>query len=139
MKIDNKILLLLFLFLMNCSSVKSTFNNDLESDKKSVIVIKKLNLNNTQSIIYFTETFDNNVQIEINKKIIYNKKIETIEQLGYAGSCIIENDKNVIITIDSKKQIQLNNEQLSKYKFIYIEKDKNHYRIEYTNKIKTFL
>ena len=139
MKIDNKILLFLILFLMNCSSIKSTFNKDLESDKKSVLVIRKLNLNNNQSIIYFTETFDNNLQIEVNKKIIYNKKIETIEQLGYSGSCVIENDKDVIITIDYKKQFKLNSEELPKYKFIYIEKDGKNYNIEYTNKVKTFL
>ena len=139
MKIDNKILLLLILFLMNCSSVKSTFNKDLESDKKSVIVIKKLNLNNNQSIIYFTDTFDNNLQIEVNKKIIYNKKIETIEQLGYAGSCVIENDKEIVITVDSKKQFKLNSQELPKYRFVYIEKDGKNYKIEYTNKVKTFL
>ncbi|MDV7697429.1 hypothetical protein N6B72_10895 [Chryseobacterium soli] len=139
MKIDNKIMLLLILFLMNCSSIKSTFNKGLESDKKSVLVIKKLNLDNNQSIIYFTETFDNNLQIEVNKKIIYNKKIETIEQLGYAGSCVIENDKDVIITIDYKKQFKLNSEELPKYKFIYIEKEGKNYKVEYTNTVKSFL
>jgi hypothetical protein len=139
MKINNKILLLLVLFLMNCSNVKSTFNKTLESDKKSVSVIRKLNLSNNHSIIYFTETFDNNIQIEENKKIIYNKKIETIAQLGYAGSCVIENDKEIIITIDYKKQFKLNSQKLPKYKFVYIEKDGKNYGIEYTNKVKTFL
>lgn len=139
MKIDNKILMLLILFLINCSSIKSTFNKDFESNKKTDLVIKKLNLGNNQSIIYFTETFDNNLQIEVNKKIIYNKKIETIEQLGYAGSCIIENDKDVIITIDDQKNLKLNSKELPKYKFIYIEKDKNHYKIDYTNNARSFL
>lgn len=139
MKTKNKILLLWILFLINCSSVKSTFNKDLESDKNSVLVIRKLNLNNNQSIVYFTVTFNNNLQIEVNKKIIYNKKIETIEQLGYAGSCVIENNKDVLITIDYKKKFKLNPEELQKYKFIYIEKDGKNYKIEYTNKVKTFL
>lgn len=139
MKIDNKILMLLILFLINCSSIKSTFNKDFESNKKSDLVIKKLNLGNNQSIIYFTETFNNNLQIEVNKKIIYNKKIETIEQLGYSGSCIIENDKDVIITIDDQKKLKLNSKELPKYKFIYIEKDKNQYKIDYTNNARSFL
>ncbi|SHF71679.1 RHS repeat-associated core domain-containing protein [Chryseobacterium vrystaatense] len=139
MKIDNKIILLLILFLMNCSSVKSTYEKSLESDEKSGFVIRKLKLYSDQSIIYFTESFDNNLQIEVNKKIVYNKKIETIEQLGYAGSCVIENNKDVVITIDDKKQIKLNSEQLPKYKFIYIGKDKNHYKIEYTNIARSFL
>ncbi|OBW41631.1 hypothetical protein AB670_01986 [Chryseobacterium sp. MOF25P] len=139
MKTKNKILLLWILFLINCSSVKSTFNKDLESDKNSVLVIRKLNLNNNQSIVYFTVTFNNNLQIEVNKKIIYNKKIETIEQLGYAGSCVIENNKDVLITIDYKKKFKLSTEELQKYKFIYIEKDGKNYKIEYTNKVKAFL
>ncbi|MCD0455723.1 hypothetical protein LPB85_09785 [Chryseobacterium sp. LC2016-27] len=119
--------------------MKSTFNKDLESDKNSVLVIRKLNLNNNQSIVYFTVTFNNNLQIEVNKKIIYNKKIETIEQLGYAGSCVIENNKDVLITIDYKKKFKLSTEELQKYKFIYIEKDGKNYKIEYTNKVKAFL
>lgn len=139
LKIYNRILLLLILFLMNCSNIQSIYDNDLESDKKSILVINKLQLAYNQSIIYFTEAFDNNIQIEVNQKIIYNRKIETIEQLGYAGSCIIENDKEVIIRIDHKKQIKLNPEELPKYKFIYIEKERRNYKVEYTNTVKRFL
>ena len=142
MNIHTRILIFLSLFFLSCSSIKSIHEKDLDNnktDKKSILVIKKSKLTHNQSIIYFTEAFDNNIQIEVNQKIIYNRKIETIEQLGYAGSCIIENNKEVIIRIDHKKQIKLNPEELPKYKFIYIEKEGRNYKVEYTNTVKRFL
>jgi hypothetical protein len=39
------------------------------------------------------------------------------------------NNKDVIIIIDNKKEIRLNEVQLPKYKFIYVGKDKNHYTL----------
>lgn len=133
-------LLLLTIFLINCLGIKSIYGESLEIDKNTAFDIRKLKLNNNQSIVYFTETFDNNLlQIEVDKKIVFNQRLKTIEQLGYADSCIIENNKNVLIIIDNKKQIKLHSEKLPKYKFIYIKKDRNHYKVEYTNKIKSFL
>lgn len=59
--------------------------------------------------------------------------------LGFTDGCIILNNKDVMITIDKQQDIKLNKEQLSKYKFIYIAKEKNHYTIEYTNRAISFL
>ncbi len=41
--------------------------------------------------------------------------------------------------LDNKQDIKLNKEQLPKYKFIYIGKDKKRYTVEYTNLAKSFL
>ncbi|MDN4030187.1 hypothetical protein [Chryseobacterium gambrini] len=141
MKVHSKIFLFLILFLISCQGVRSIYEKRLNVDKSdinSVSLLEKTKLNNNQSIIYFCESFDNKLQIEVNGKIVFDRKLKTIEQLGYAGSCIVENDKDVSIIVDNKKYIKLNSEKLPKYKFIYVAKNKRNYKIEYTNKAKSF-
>lgn len=137
----NIIFLLLILLSISCQNVKSIYNKTLEvnkSDVNSVFLLDQIKVNNNQSIIYFCESFDNRIQIEASGKIVFDRKLKTIEQLGYAGSCIVENNKDVLIIIDNKKQITLKYKKLSSYKFIYVVKDSRNYKIEYTNQAKSF-
>jgi len=111
----------------------------LEDDKRSNLLIKKFELENEKAILYFTESFnDSHVKVAIGEKNIFDRKIETLEQLGFAGSCIIENSSDVLITIDNKN-ILLPTEKLKLYKFIYLEKHGERYIVAYTNKARSFM
>lgn len=134
-------LLILIIFFQNCSSTKSTYENTSgvgKDDKSSIFLLEKLKIKNDQSIIYFRETFDNTVQIKVDQENVFNERLVTVPQLGFAGACIISNDKEVSITIDYKKKIVLNKEKLPNYKFIYVGKYKTNYTIEYTNTAQPF-
>ncbi|TDX84590.1 hypothetical protein [Epilithonimonas xixisoli] len=77
MKILNRDYLVLILFFFNCSSTKTIYENALSvdrDDKGSIFLLEKVQLKKDQSIIFFTETFDNIVEIREDEKIVYNKK-----------------------------------------------------------------
>lgn len=133
--------IVLLLLLCNCSNIKSLYEKkEVEiNDKRSSLLIKKFELGNIRSILYFTESFNNdNVKVFSHKTIIFDRKLETIEQLGYAGSCIVDNNIDVLITINDKNII-LPTKKLKLYKFIYITKEDEKYIVFYTNKAKSFL
>lgn len=137
-----KYLQLTFLVLLfcSCSNVKSLYEKESigVNDKRSNLLIKKFELGNEKSILYFTESFnDNHVKVS-GETIIFDRKIGTLEQLGFADSCIIENRNNILIIVDNKN-ILLPAEKLKLYKFIYIGKQGKKYIVIYTNKAHTFM
>lgn len=134
---------MLFVFV-SCSAVKVTeiFGSEKEivESVRSKVLIKKFNAQSkNKSFLDFGSTFDNVITVKNGDSIILNEKSTTMPMLGYTNSCIILNNKEVTIIIDHKQTIKLNKKQLPKYKFIYVGKDKNHYKIEYTNNAKSFL
>lgn len=106
---------------------------------RSKILIKKFDAHDkSKSFLDFTSQFDNLITVKNGDSIVLNKKSKTMPMLGFTTSCVIFNNKDVTIIIDNKQTIKLNKEQLPKYKFIYVAKDRNHYKIEYTNDAKSF-
>ncbi|WP_027386741.1 hypothetical protein [Chryseobacterium gregarium] len=141
MKIYIVTAILLIFFLTSCSNVKSVYEGKLEIDKNdssSKLLIKQLKLGEEESIIYFMGTFDNNdVKVIVDEKIILDSKMKTIEQLGVAGSCVIQNNADITIIIDTKKII-LDANHVKLYKFIYVKKENMKYIVTYTNKAYSF-
>ena len=138
-----KCLQLTFLVLLfcSCSNVKILYEKETigVNDKRSNLLIRKFELGSEKSILYFTGGFnDNHAKISFGETIIFEKEIKTLEQLGVADSCIIENSNNILVTIDNKSII-IPAEKLKLYKFIYLEKQGERYIITYTNKARSFM
>lgn len=143
MKKLNIIIFCLFVFI-SCSTVKTseTYGKEMEivENVRSKVLIEKFNAKDKdKSFLDFASQFDNVITVKNGDSIVLNEKSKTLPMLGYTNSCIIFNNKDVEIIIDHKDKIKLNKEQLPKYKFIYIWKDKNNYKIEYTNKARSFM
>ncbi|THV60700.1 hypothetical protein [Chryseobacterium candidae] len=143
MKKFNIIIFCLFVFI-SCSTVKTSeiygTKMDVVDNVRSKVMIKKFNAHDkNKSFLTFTSEFDNIITVKNGDSLILDKRGKTMPMLGFTTACVIFNDKEIIITIDKKQEIKLNKEQLPKYKFIYIGKDKNHYKIEYTNKARSFM
>ncbi|SHF71890.1 hypothetical protein, partial [Chryseobacterium vrystaatense] len=118
------------------------YGTDMEivDNVRSKVLIKKFNAQDkNKSFLDFTSTFDHLITVKNGESIILNEKSKTMPMLGFTTACVIFNNRDVTITIDNKHTVKLNKEQLPKYKFIYIGKDKNHYKIEYTNIARSFL
>ncbi|AZA48687.1 hypothetical protein EG346_11060 [Chryseobacterium carnipullorum] len=144
MKIFNKIIVCCSFVFISCSAIKTTeiYGKEMEivDNVRSKVLIKKFDAHDkNKSFLTFTSKFDNLITVKNEDSTILNKKSETMPTLGFTAACIIFNNKDVTITIDNKQNIKLNKDQLPKYKFIYIGKDKNHYKIEYTNEAKSFM
>ncbi|MFY1048474.1 hypothetical protein [Chryseobacterium sp. GP-SGM7] len=144
MKAFNRIIVCFSFAFISCSAVKTTevYGTEMEivDNVRSRVMIKKFNAQDkNKSFLDFTSQFDNLITVKNGDSIVINEKSKTLPMLGFTTGCVIFNNKEVTITIDNKQTIKLNKEQLPKYKFIYIEKNKNHYKIEYTNGAKSFL
>ncbi len=144
MKAFNRIIIGFSFAFISCSAVKTTeiYGKEMEivDNVRSRVMIKKFNAyDKNKSFLVFADKFDNLITVKNADSIVLNEKSKTLPMLGYTNSCVIFNDKEVTIIIDNKQTIKLNKEQLPKYKFIYIEKNKNNYKIEYTNEAKSFM
>lgn len=134
---------MLFVFV-SCSAVKTTeiYGKEMEivESVRAKVMIKNLKAESkNKSFLVFASDFDNMITVKNGDSIVLNEMSKTLPMLGYTNSCVILNNKEVTIIIDHKQTIKLNKKQLPKYKFIYVGKDKNHYKIEYTNNAKSFL
>ncbi|KFF01817.1 hypothetical protein [Chryseobacterium luteum] len=144
MKAFNRIIICFSFVFISCSAVKTTeeYGKEMEivDNVRSRVMIKHFNASDkNKSFLTFTSGFDNLITVKNDDSIVLNEKSKTMPMLGLTNSCVIFNNKEVEIIIDNKHKIKLNKEQLPKYKFIYIGKDKNHYKIEYTNKAHSFM
>ncbi|WP_185290496.1 hypothetical protein [Chryseobacterium lactis] len=144
MKVFNRIIICFSFAFISCFAVKTTeiYGKEMEivDNVRSRVMIKKFNAQDkNKSFLDFTSQFDNLITVKNGDSIVLNEKSKTLPMLGYTNSCVIFNNKEVEIIIDNKHKIKLNKEQLPKYKFIYVEKNKNNYKIEYTNNAKSFL
>lgn len=144
MKTLNKIIVLSSFISISCTTVKTTeiYGTEMEivENVRSKVLIEKFNAKDKdKSFLIFANEFDNFITVKNGDSLVLNEKSKTTPMLGFTIGRIIFNNKEIIITIDNREIIKLNKEQLPKYKFIYIEKDKNHYKIEYTNKAKSFM
>lgn len=136
-----------FLFasvLIDCSAStifeKYGIEKDIVDNVRAKVLLERFDAyDKNKSFLTFTSEFDNFITVKNGDSLIINKRVRTAPMLGFTTACIIFNNKDVMITIDNKQEIKLNQEQLPKYKFIYIGKDKKHYTIEYTNFAKSFL
>ncbi|QBJ85147.1 hypothetical protein DDI74_02250 [Chryseobacterium gleum] len=141
--INGMISFLLFAFI-GCTSVTTSekygSETEIVDNVRSQVLLEKFNAyDKNKSFLAFTSEFDNLITVNNGDSLIINRKVRTAPMLGFTTACVIFNNKDVVITIDNKQEIKLNQEQLPKYKFIYIGKDKKHYTIEYTNFAKSFL
>lgn len=144
MKAFNRIIICFSFAFISCSAVKTSeiYGKEMEivDNVRSRVMIKKFNAQDkNKSFLTFTSEFDNLITVKNKDSIVFNKKRKTLPMLGITDGCIIFNNKEVEIIIDNKHKIKLNKEQLPKYKFIYIWKDRNKYKIEYTNEAKSFM
>jgi len=135
-------LLICFLFLTSCSNIHFLYENESLSNKIegiSKVLYDKYDLyKDEKSLIVFESNFNNVVKIINDNKIIFNRNIKTKPTLGFAAPCIINNFSDVSIFIDNKKKITLKPENISNYKFIYINKHRNSYSILFTNKAHSY-
>ncbi|MDR6464577.1 hypothetical protein [Chryseobacterium sediminis] len=143
-RISNLVIFLFPIVLISCSTIKIFEKYDIEKDvvdnERSKVLIEKFNAyDKNKSFVTFTSEFNNFITVKNGDSLIINKRVRTAPMLGFTTACIIFNNKDVVITIDNKQEIKLNKEQLPKYKFIYVGKDRKHYTIEYTNLAKSFL
>lgn len=143
MKTFNRIIICFSFAFTSCIALKinEIYGTEMGivDNVRSKVLIKKFNAEDkTKSFLDFTSQFDNLITVKNGDSLILNKRSKTMPMLGFTTACIIFNNKDVIITIDNKQTIKLNKQQLPKYKFIYIGKDRNHYQIEYTNEAKSF-
>ncbi|WP_029292418.1 hypothetical protein [Chryseobacterium hispalense] len=143
MKTFNRIIICFSFVFISCSAVKTTeiygTETKIVDNVRSQVLIKKFNAEDkNKSFLVFASGFDNVITVKNEDSIILNEKSRTLSILGYTNSCIILNNKEVTITIDNKQTVKLNKEKLPNYKFIYVGKDRNHYKIEYTNNAKSF-
>lgn len=133
----------LVLLFYSCSNVKSIYDAELTVDKnhrRSNYIIDKFEIKSDNSIIYFTNGFkDDNLEVINGKDEIYNRSLNTVEQISLAGSCIIKNNMETSIIVGNQNKIILNSKKLKLYKFIYLEKQGEKYIITYTNKARSFL
>ncbi|MDC8104689.1 hypothetical protein MTQ00_09070 [Chryseobacterium sp. B21-037] len=144
MKTFNRIIICFAFPFISCSTVKTTevYGTEMEivDNVRSRVMIKKFKAQDkNKSFLDFASQFDNLITVKNGDSIVLNEKSKTLPILGYTNSCVIFNNKDVEIVIDNKHEIKLNKEQLPKYKFIYMWKDRNNYKIEYTNEAKSFL
>ncbi|WP_343686178.1 hypothetical protein [Chryseobacterium gleum] len=143
MKTFNKIIISCFFLFIGCSTVKISeiYGTEMEivENVRSQVLIKKFNAQDkNKSFLIFVDEFDNLITVKNGDSLVLDKKSKTMPMLGFTTACVIFNNRNVTIMVDNKQTVKLNKDQLSKYKFVYVEKDKNHYQIEYTNKAKSF-
>ncbi|MCS3533073.1 hypothetical protein [Chryseobacterium sp. JUb7] len=133
--LNNICYIVYFLLLTNCSNTKYLYedvnmpikgitktlydNYDLYKDEKSLIV--------------FESDFNNEIKVINNNNVIFDRTIKTKPALGFAAPCIIDNSRDVLIFFDNKRKILVKSEKINKYKFIYINKNKNKYSIVFTN------
>ncbi len=131
-----------FLFLTSCSSIRFLYGDESLSNKNEGItktLYDKYDLHKDEkSLIVFESNFNNMVKIINDNNIIFNRNIKTKPTLGFAAPCIINNFSDVLIFIDNKKKITLKPGNINKYKFIYINKHRNSYRILFTNKAHSY-
>ncbi|MBP1164595.1 MULTISPECIES: hypothetical protein [unclassified Chryseobacterium] len=143
MKKLNIIIFCLFVFI-SCSTVKisETYGKEMEivENVRSKVLIEKFDAQDkNKSFLTFVSGFDNFITVRNGDSIVLNEQGKTLPMLGITRACVIFNNKEVAITLDNKHEIKLNREHLPKYKFIYIWKVKNNYKIEYTNKARSFM
>lgn len=143
MKRLNKIIICFSFAFISCSAIKTTeiYGTEMEivDNVRSQVLIKEFNAKDQdKSFLIFADEFDNFITVKNGDSLVLNEKSKTTPMLGFTIGRVIFNNKDVTIIIDNKDKIKLNKKQLPKYKFIYIEKDKNKYQIEYTNKAKSF-
>lgn len=144
MKNFNKIIICFSFTVISCSAVKTTeiygTETKIVDNIRSKVMIEKLNAKDkSKSFLIFTSEFDNLITVKNGDSIVFNRRSKTLSMLGVTNGCVILNNKGVIVIIDNKHTIELNKQQLPKYKFIYVGKDKSHYTIEYTNNARSFL
>lgn len=144
MKPFNTIIICFSFAVISCSSVKTTevYGTEMKivENVRSKVLIEKFNAyDKDKSFLTFMSEFDNLITVKNGDSLIFSKKSKTMPMLGFTTACIIFNNRYTTIRVDDKQKIRLNKKELPKYKFIYIGKHKNHYKIEYTNRAKSFL
>jgi len=134
------ILLILSILILSCQSERVTFS-DAHSERIEITErFKSLKANEaSNSIIYFTSGFSDSLVVKNGKEIILNKKVETVDQLGFADAIVVEKNKSVEIKVVNYKRKKIAiSKQIKNFKFIYIKKWQNKFEIEYSNKVKWF-
>jgi hypothetical protein len=132
--INYLIILFTLVIFYSCSNYKTvSFPASEDSVNKLNNMLKNV-INENELFLIFTKDFDNsNVKIENNDKLVFEGLITT-NDTGKAK--VLKVDKNTKITItfkDIKKVLQINEAQMKLYKYIYIEKNKKKFVIEFNN------
>ena len=138
MNIINKIYYIIcFLSLTSCCKIhflyqEKSLSNENEGITKALYDNYDLR-KDEKSLIVFESNFNNIVKVINGNEIIFNRSIKTKQTLGFAAPCVIDNSNDILIFIDDDKKIMLKSENINKYKFIYINKQRNKYSITLTN------
>ncbi len=139
---------MLIFLLCGCSNIKTTYiSGKLDPngypEKK---LFEKFNAGTKdKSVIVFTSGFENDTIKIINSNVNGLKKLITSsENTGFSTLIVVSNDSKteVYMFTDNPVKISLKQNDLKKYKFVYISKSvfkKDQYQLEYSNKWRRFL
>ena len=142
------ILYFLILIFYSCGNVKTIFtegelNPNGYPEKQ---LFEKFDAGGKdKSVIVFTSSFDKDtIKIMSGEKSVFDEPVETNSQTGFSVFKVVSNQEKVEIIVSNPKgiKITLKNEDLKKYKFVYLSRDawkRDKYEIEYSNKWKKFM
>jgi hypothetical protein len=98
-----------------------------------------------KSVIVFTGWFEKDIIKIVNgNNVIFDEPVETNPQTGFSVFKVASNEEIIEIQVLTDKlfKISLKQEDLKKYKFVYISRDafkRDKYGIEYSNNWKKFM
>ncbi len=131
-----------------CGNVKTKYiKGELDPNRHTEKnILKKLNADaNDKSVVVFTSGFDNDtIKIISGSKNVFERSVKTDDRIGFSTLSAINNEEKTEVQIfsDSPVKIFLKQNDLKKYKFVYISRSvfkKDKYELEYSNKWKKFL
>lgn len=132
-----------FITVISCDSYKFIYMPITEYEN-----INKLDKINSKSIKYnelyltFTKTYKNfKIRLYENDTIKFNSYITTgrNDVYGIAKAFKVNKNSKILIYFEGiKKPLEISNEQMKNYKFIYLEKKKSKIIVEFNNSTKKF-
>ncbi|WP_291276142.1 hypothetical protein [Flavobacterium sp.] len=139
--------ILLIFILSSCGNIKTTYvKGELDQNHYGEKqIFEKFNAgSNDKSVIVLTSGFENDsIRILSGKNIVFKESVTTNESTGLAIFNVISNEEKAEVEIltGNLVKISLKQNDLKKYKLIYISKSvfkKDKYKLEYSNKWKQF-
>lgn len=132
------VVLITMFILLSCNVERHYERGSFIKNKKLNHLPEKFNLNENESVIFFTETYNNdsllfkNNKDEIIKKVLLNSR----PQLELTSMQLLPNNEDIILDLKNSRKIIIKKKELSKYKFVYIAKPafkNDKYIITFTN------
>ena len=139
---------ILLLVLCSCGNVKTIYTKGELYPKSYPInqIFEKFNAGGLdKSVIVFTGWFEkDSIKIVNGGKIIFEEPVNTKPETGFSTFWVASNEEKIEVIVPNPKGIKITfkQEDLKKYKFVYISRDdykRDKYEIEYSNKWKKFM